>query len=85
MLERAAGDGQAIVGNVTQAPRETARDKAAASPPALADSQMPALTIVGKPALTAVLFKRKPSKTGTYIERMPYGFSFASSGVELIK
>ena len=54
--------GQAIVGNVTQAPRETAPDKAAASPPALANSQMPAMTIVGEPAPAAVPFKRKSSK-----------------------
>jgi hypothetical protein len=49
--------GQAIVGNVTQAPRETTVDKAAASPPALADSQIPAMTIAGEPAPTAVPFK----------------------------
>jgi hypothetical protein len=54
--------GQAIVGNVTQAPRETALDKAAASPPALADLRMPAMTIVGERAPATVPFKRKPSK-----------------------
>ena len=54
--------GQAIVGNVTQGTRETARDKAAASPPALADSQMPSMPIVGEPAPAAVPFKRKSSK-----------------------
>jgi hypothetical protein len=53
--------GQAIVGNVTQGPRETARDKAAA-PPTLADSQLPAMKIVGEPASDAVPSKRKPSK-----------------------
>jgi hypothetical protein len=54
--------GQAIVGNVTQAPRENARDKAAASPPALADSQKPAMMIVGERAPTPVPLKRKASK-----------------------
>jgi hypothetical protein len=53
--------GQAIVGNVTQGPRETARDKAAA-PPTLADSQLPAMKIVGEQASDAVPSKRKPSK-----------------------
>jgi hypothetical protein len=54
--------GQASVGNVTQAPRENARDKAAASPPALADSQKPAMMIVGERAPTPVPLKRKASK-----------------------
>jgi hypothetical protein len=54
--------GQAIVGNVTQGPGDTVRDKAAASPPALTDSHVPAMKIVGEPALTAVPLKRKPSK-----------------------
>jgi hypothetical protein len=54
--------GQAIVGNVTQAPRENPRDKATASPPALADSQKPAMMIVGEPAPTPVPLKRKASK-----------------------
>jgi hypothetical protein len=54
--------GQAIVGHVTQAPGETAADKAAAAPPALADARRPAMTIVGEPAPAAVPFKRKPNK-----------------------
>ena len=51
--------GQAIVGNVTQALREAAPDEAAASPPALTDSRMPAMPIVEQPAATAVPLKRK--------------------------
>jgi hypothetical protein len=54
--------GQAIVGNVTQAAGETAPDKDVASPPALPDSQTPAMTIVGEPARTTVPFNRKRSK-----------------------
>jgi hypothetical protein len=54
--------GQAIVGNVTQGPRGTELDKAAAPQAALADKQMPAMTIVGEPALAAVALKRKSSK-----------------------
>jgi hypothetical protein len=54
--------GQAIVGNVTQPSRETAPNKAVASPPPLADSQRPALTIVGEPAATPIPLKRKTSK-----------------------
>jgi hypothetical protein len=54
--------GQAIVGNVTQASRETAPNKAAPSPPALAHSQTPAMPIVGEPAATPVPLKRKPGK-----------------------
>jgi len=51
--------GQAIVGNVTQAPRETAPDKAAAPTPALAHSQTPAMAVVGEPARAAVPIARK--------------------------
>ena len=53
--------GQAIVGNVTQGP---ARDGAGQGgpPPAVDDSQVPAMTTVGEPTLTAVPLKRKPSK-----------------------
>jgi hypothetical protein len=54
--------GQAIVGNVTQGSSDTARNKAVASPPALAQSQVPAMTIVGEPARAAVPLKRKASK-----------------------
>jgi hypothetical protein len=49
--------------NVTQAtPGETGRDKAAVSPPLLADSQSSAMTIVGEEARTTVPFKRKSSR-----------------------
>jgi hypothetical protein len=60
--------GQAIVGNVTQGSRETPRnkssegDKAVAATPALADSQMPAMTVMGEPAPAAIPLKRKSSK-----------------------
>lgn len=48
----------AIVGNVTQAPREAAPNEAAASPPALADSRNQAMTILDKPAPTRVRLER---------------------------
>jgi hypothetical protein len=54
--------GQAIVGNVTQAPRETTEDKATASAPALADSQQSAMPIVGDRAPAVVPLRRKSSK-----------------------
>jgi hypothetical protein len=40
--------GQAIVGNVTQAARETAPDKAATSPPALTDARMDPMPMIDK-------------------------------------
>jgi hypothetical protein len=40
--------GQAIVGNVTQAARETAPDKAATSPPALTDARMAPMPMLNK-------------------------------------
>jgi hypothetical protein len=52
--------GQAIVGNVTQGPRDTALN--AASPRALADSQMPAMQIADGPLPTTVPSKRKRRK-----------------------
>ena len=45
--------GQAIVGNVTQALRETSAEKPPASPPALTDSSTAPVAIVGKPVRTA--------------------------------
>jgi hypothetical protein len=54
--------GQAIVGNVTQTPRAAKPEKAAASPRALDDAKMPAMTILGEPAPTPVPVKRRPSK-----------------------
>lgn len=40
--------GQAIVGNVTQSPRDDKTDKAAASPPALTDARTPAMPIINE-------------------------------------
>jgi hypothetical protein len=54
--------GQAIVGNVTQAARETAKKKAAAPPPALPHSQTPAMPILGEPEAVTVPFMRKSGK-----------------------
>jgi hypothetical protein len=54
--------GQAIVGNVTQAPRETARDKAASSPPALPNVQQSPMPILGERASSPVPLKRKSAK-----------------------
>jgi hypothetical protein len=54
--------GQAIVGNVTQAPAKTVPEKTAASPPVLTDSRTSAVTAVRKPAPAVIPFKRKSSK-----------------------
>jgi hypothetical protein len=56
--------GQAIVGNVTQAPRETAPEKAAKSLPALTEGQQTPMTIIGEPeaAPTPVRRSRKDDK-----------------------
>jgi len=43
-----AEGGQAIVGNVTQAPRENGQEKAAAPPPALTDTNVVPMPILGK-------------------------------------
>jgi hypothetical protein len=43
-----AEGGQAIVGNVTQAPRENGQEKAAAPPPALTDTNVVPMPIIGK-------------------------------------
>jgi hypothetical protein len=51
--------GQAIVGNVTQAARETAREKAASSPPALPKAQQTPMSIVGERASSPLPLKRK--------------------------
>ncbi|HET7021289.1 MAG TPA: hypothetical protein VFI58_11285 [Xanthobacteraceae bacterium] len=53
--------GQAIVGNVTQTQRETARAKAANSPPALPNAQEPPMPILGERATAPVPLKRKPA------------------------
>jgi hypothetical protein len=54
--------GQAIVGNVTQGPRESARDKSAGSPRAIADARVQPMATVGERAPAAAPFKRKASK-----------------------
>jgi hypothetical protein len=54
--------GQAIVGNVTQAPREAARDKAGSSPPALPNAQQSPMPIVGERASSPVPLKRKSAE-----------------------
>jgi hypothetical protein len=51
--------GQAIVGNVTQNPREIAPDKAS---PALTHSKVRAMKVVGKPPLKANPLKRKSAE-----------------------
>jgi hypothetical protein len=43
-----AEGGQAIVGNVTQAPRESGQEKAATPPPALTDTNVVPMPIMGK-------------------------------------
>jgi hypothetical protein len=54
--------GQAIVGNVTQAPREAARGKAGSSPPALPNAQQSPMPILGERASSPVPLKRKSAK-----------------------
>jgi hypothetical protein len=59
--------GQAIVGNVTQAARETARTaagKAAHRPPALADARQAPMTIIGEPERVPVALRHKRSDGG---------------------
>jgi hypothetical protein len=51
--------GQAIVGNVTQAPREAAQGGAATSPAALVDAQCPPMAMLNEPAPAPIPFKRK--------------------------
>ncbi|HWZ40333.1 MAG TPA: hypothetical protein VNY08_18735 [Bradyrhizobium sp.] len=53
--------GQAIVGNVTQTPREAA-DNPSSSPPALSHSQTPAMKVVCEGEPSTVPLKRKPNK-----------------------
>jgi len=50
---------QAIVANVTPAPREIAPNETAASPPPLADSPTPPITISDEPAPAPAQLKRK--------------------------
>jgi hypothetical protein len=54
--------GQAIVGNVTQAARETEADEATSSPPPLPDAQKAPMAILGDRAPPPVPLKRRSSK-----------------------
>ena len=54
--------GQAIVGSVTQAPREAVRDGAAGSPPALVDSPCPPMAMLDEPSPAPIPFKRKTGR-----------------------
>jgi hypothetical protein len=54
--------GQAIVGNVTQNPREIAPDKASSSTPALADSKEPPIKTLDEAPRKTTGARRKSSK-----------------------
>jgi hypothetical protein len=54
--------GQAIVGNVTQAPGEAARGGAAASPATLVDARCPPMAMLDEPAPAPIPFKRKAGR-----------------------
>lgn len=54
--------GQAIVGNVTQASRQTAPDKAATSPPALNDARVVPMPILQEPECAQVRQRRKSNR-----------------------
>jgi hypothetical protein len=54
--------GQAIVGNVTQTPREIAPGKAATSPPALTEARTAPIAIAGEPERAPMLRRRKSNK-----------------------
>jgi hypothetical protein len=56
--------GQAIVGNVTQAARESAPEKTAKSVPALTDAQQAPLTIIGEPERAPALSRRSRKDDG---------------------
>jgi hypothetical protein len=56
--------GQAIVGNVTQAARETTPQKPANLTPALTDGQKLAMTIIGKPERAPVPLRRRQKDDG---------------------
>ena len=57
--------GQAIVGNVTQAGRETAPEKPANSTPALTDAQKPPMTIIGEASRPPVPSQRRQKDDGS--------------------
>jgi hypothetical protein len=50
--------GQAIVGNVTQAPRDTGQEKVATSPPALTDAQIAQMPLIDKQERAPVALPR---------------------------
>ena len=56
--------GQAIVGNVTQGPREATPQKPANLTPALTDAQEPAMKINDKPERTPVTLRRRQKNDG---------------------
>jgi hypothetical protein len=56
-----AEGGQAIVGNVTQAPRENGQEKAAAPPPALTDTNVVPMPIMDKSKERAPVSRRRMS------------------------
>ena len=56
--------GQAIVGNVTQAARESAPEKTAKSVPALTDAQQAPMTILGEPERAPALSRRSRKDGG---------------------
>jgi hypothetical protein len=56
--------GQAIVGNVTQAPRDNAQDKAATSPPALTDAQMAPMPMIDKQECAPVALPHEQKNDG---------------------
>ena len=53
--------GQAIVGNVTQAPRENGQENAATPPPALTDTNVVPMPTIGKSKEHDPLFVRRKS------------------------
>ncbi len=57
--------GQAIVGNVTQAGRETTPENPANSTPALTDGQKPPMTIIGEPSRAPVPSRRRQKDDGS--------------------
>jgi hypothetical protein len=56
--------GQAIVGNVTQGPREATPQEPAKSLPALTDARQSAMKIIGKPERAPVALRRRQKDDG---------------------
>jgi hypothetical protein len=57
--------GQAIVGNVTRAARETASEKPTDVTPALTDAQKPPMTIIGEPSRAPAVSRRRKKDDGS--------------------